>query len=276
MTPPPLRCTVRSCALPLVEEGRSFLCSNRHSFDKSRSGYVNLLQPQDRRSRAAGDRPEAVAARRRLFDEGFGEPLLQRLGELVQPGVTVLDVGCGEGSYLGGLAAASALNAHGVDLSVDAIDLAARRYRQPLFVVANADRGLPYLDESFDVLFSITARRNEPEFARTLRRGGRAYVVVPAPDDLIELRQHVQGEGREQSRVESVRGELSHLFVVTGVERLSTSRTVQPEQARDLLDSSYRGVRKTEQARLSTLSALICTMSWDIIECRRNDEAPRG
>ena len=50
-----LLCTVRHCRLPLVREERRLVCANRHSFDVARSGYVNLLQPQDKRSKNPGD-----------------------------------------------------------------------------------------------------------------------------------------------------------------------------------------------------------------------------
>src|SRR5262245_36791661 len=72
-----LICTVRQCRLPCVREGRCVVCGNGHSFDVARSGYINLLQPQDRRSRHPGDTALALAARRRLHDRGVTAPLLQ-------------------------------------------------------------------------------------------------------------------------------------------------------------------------------------------------------
>ena len=56
------------------------------------------------------------------------------------------------------------------------------------WVVANADRLLPYADRSFSVILSITARMNAGEFRRVLRDDGRLLVALPAPEDLIELR----------------------------------------------------------------------------------------
>ncbi|MFM7296933.1 MAG: putative RNA methyltransferase, partial [Planctomycetota bacterium] len=65
---PPLACSVRDCALPLRRESRRFVCERGHSFDIARSGYLSLLQPQDRRSLEAGDARETVDARRALLD----------------------------------------------------------------------------------------------------------------------------------------------------------------------------------------------------------------
>ena len=70
----------------------------------------------------------------------------------------VLDAGCGDGFYLGGLQREARLDAHGVDISIPAVDAAARRYSDCEWVVANADRALPYTDESFSMVLSITGR----------------------------------------------------------------------------------------------------------------------
>jgi 23S rRNA (guanine745-N1)-methyltransferase len=107
----------------------------------------------------------------------------------------VLDAGCGDGFYLGSLSQMTGFAGHGVDISTAAIDAAARRYRECEWIVANADRFVPYSDASFSIVLSITARMNAPEFRRVLREDGRLFVAIPAPDDLIELR----GAGRDRT-----------------------------------------------------------------------------
>src|SRR5438552_3601497 len=127
-----LLCTVRSCHLPLAREGGRVVCPRGHSFDIARSGYINLLQPQDRRSRNPGDSEEAVAARRRFLDRGHAEPLLEAIRAMLPDARDVLDAGCGEGYYLGSL---GALHACGIDISVPAVELAARRYPHCQWIV---------------------------------------------------------------------------------------------------------------------------------------------
>jgi len=75
-------CTVRTCHEPLAREERRMVCPRGHSFDVARSGYVNLLQPQERRSKQPGDSDEAVAARRRLHDRGVTLPLFDAVAEM--------------------------------------------------------------------------------------------------------------------------------------------------------------------------------------------------
>src|ERR1039457_4363049 len=101
-----LLCPVRDCHIALEREARRLHCLRGHSFDIARSGYINLLQPQDRRSRQPGDTAAAVAARRRLHDRGVTGPLLDSIAEMLaaSPDDTVLDAGCGDGFYLGALA----------------------------------------------------------------------------------------------------------------------------------------------------------------------------
>ena len=192
-----LLCPVRGCHLTLERDERRLHCASNHSFDIARSGYVNLLQPQERRSKQPGDAALAVAARRRLHNRGVTKPLLEAVAAILEPSSqeTILDAGCGEGFYLGSLANQFHLDAHGVDISTPAVDAAARRYPACHWVVANADRALPYPDRSFSIVLSITSRMNVKEFRRVLRDDGRLLVAVPAPEDLIELR----GVGRDRT-----------------------------------------------------------------------------
>src|SRR5438067_9282434 len=101
-----LLCPVRDCHMALARVERRVLCPRGHSFDIARSGYINLLQPQERRSKQPGDTAAAVAARRSLHDRGVTEPLQRGIADMIgaTPGDVVLDAGCGEGFYLGTLA----------------------------------------------------------------------------------------------------------------------------------------------------------------------------
>src|SRR3954470_2514749 len=112
-----LVCPVPDCRQVLVRDARRVVCSRGHSFDRARSGYVNLLQPNDRRSKQPGDTAEAVAARRRLHDRGVTQPLLEAIAETAAASGedNVLDAGCGDGFYLGSLARETGFAGHGID-----------------------------------------------------------------------------------------------------------------------------------------------------------------
>ena len=258
---------MRSCHAPLEKIERRYVCANRHSFDVARSGYVNRLQPQDSRSRTPGDTPEAVAARRRFLERGFTDPLTQRMVEALplSPDDALLDAGCGEGHHLAAFRRAYGAVSHGVDISVPAIELAARRYRDCTWIVANADRFIPYEDASFTAVTSITARLNPDEFRRILAPGGTLLVALPGPDDLIELREQVLGGRLERDRVERTVAMFAPHFTLARHHPIRHSAHLDRAAMLDVMSSSYRGLRTREREKLEQLEAMDVTLSRDVL-----------
>ena len=269
---PPLACTVRGCARPLAPVERRVVCAAGHSFDVARSGYVSLLQPQDRRSSAAGDTKEAVAARARLLDAGVGRSVIDALiarAPASDGPLLAADLGCGAGELLGALAAAREVCGVGIDLSTAAADAAARRFPSLTWVVANADRGLPLLDGSVQLVTSLNGRRNVDECARVLAADGTLIVAVPAPDDLIELRAQVQGEGVSRDRAGIVIAEHAARFAVEDRFSVRSRHQLAGDALRDLLRGTYRGARAGMASRVESLDALEVTLATDVIVLRR-------
>jgi 23S rRNA (guanine745-N1)-methyltransferase len=250
-----LLCPVRDCHQALVREERRVVCPRGHSFDVARSGYINLLQPQDRRSKQPGDTTAALAGRRRLHDLGVTEPLLHAISDVIAPSSSdiVVDAGCGDGFYLGSLAQQTGFAAHGVDISVPAVNAAARRHPGCEWIVANADRFVPYADRSFSVVLSITARMNAGEFRRVLRDDGRLLVALPAPDDLIELR----GVGRD--RVDRTIQAFARDFTLVDQRRVTTAADLDAAAVQDVLHSIYRPMRS------QPAQAMRVTFSLDLL-----------
>ncbi len=269
-----LLCPVRGCGAPLAREDRRLACARGHSFDLARSGYCNLLQPQDRRSLQPGDSPAAVAARRRLFDRGHGDWLLPHLLAAVDalalpPAAAVLDVGCGEGFYLGSLAELRGWEAHGLDISTAAVDLAARRWPDAAWVVANADRALPFAAGSFHLALCLTARLNPPELRRILAAApgpaaGFLLVALPGADDLVELRAAVLGEGRLRDRLAPAAAALAADFELAGQTTVRQRLRLDAGDLRDLLAATYRGARSRQHARAAALGAMEVTASREL------------
>jgi 23S rRNA (guanine745-N1)-methyltransferase len=231
------------------------VCPRGHSFDLARSGYINLLQPQDRRSKNPGDTAEAITGRQRLHDRGVMAPLLRGIAELIslKPEDTVLDAGCGDGYYAGNLGRESGASVRGVDISLPAIEAAARHFPKCEWVVANADRFVPYAEQSFSAVLSITARMNPREFRRVLREHGRLLVALPSPEDLIELR------GRGRDRVARTLEEFSAEFQLVEQAKVTTEADLDAAAVEDVLHSIYRPMR-AEPAR-----AMRLTFSLDLL-----------
>lgn len=243
------------------------VCPRGHSFDIARSGYVNLLQPQDRRSSTPGDSAKAVAARRRFLDRGLATPLVEATIDLLdlEAGGDVLDAGCGEGHHLAAITNRFSCHGAGVDISLPAVDAAAKRYPDLEWIVANADRFVPYADASFAAVVSITARMNAHEFRRLLRGGGALLVAIPAPGDLIELRRAILGEGLQRDRTQRTIAAFAPLFALERHERVRCTARLDHEAIEDVMTSSYRGLRSRERARLAALHDTEVTLSHDAL-----------
>jgi 23S rRNA (guanine745-N1)-methyltransferase len=262
-----LLCSVAGCRRALTRSPGGLACPRGHSYDVARRGYVNLLQPRDRRSRQPGDAPATVTARLRLVARGFETPLTDAITSLLSLGPCdpVLDAGCGDGHHLAAIAARFGAAGHGLDISVPAIEAAARLHPELHWVVANADRFLPYADASFRLVASITAQRNPEEFRRVLADEGALLVVVPAPDDLIEVRELVLGEGVTRDRVDKAIETFAPLFVLDRHERIRHAAHLDADSVRDVMVGTYRAGRVSRHARLAAVPDLDVTLSRDVL-----------
>jgi 23S rRNA (guanine745-N1)-methyltransferase len=263
-------CPVRSCGRELHWGKRSCTCPAGHTFDIARSGYVNLLLPQDKQAKKPGDTKSMVCARRRLLDAGLGARLLECLAAAlarirISRGARVLDVGCGDGFYLAALASRFGLAGFGVDISTAAVDAAAQRYPGQRWIAANGDRRLPFADQAFDCILSITARNNPEEFKRLLSPGGRLLLAVPANDDLAELRQAVLGQATAKDRVRLATAALEKRFLLESHETVRLAVPLDVPALVDLLLVTYRGARFSAAAGAAALKPLTVTSAAELL-----------
>lgn len=269
---PVLSCPVRGCAVPLPWTDRSLRCARGHAFDRARSGYCNLLQPQDKRSKHPGDSRDAVLARRRSWERGIGQGLIdavaENVGSRIRKGGRLLDVGSGDGFLLHALACRLELQGWGLDISTPAAEAACRAFPREHWIVANGDRRLPFLDHSLSLVTSITSRRNAPEFRRVLLPDGLLVLVVPAPDDLAELREAVLGEALEKDRAASALTTLQSDFDLDFELAVRSKHELDSEALADLLSGSYQGARHAAQQRFRAVDRMEVTVSYRVLGLR--------
>ena len=269
--PHPLSCPVRGCHEPLRQQDRALVCPRGHTYDIARSGYINLLQPQDRKSLDAGDSREAVEARAALIADGVGRGVIDAViaqgcaVERLPETPVVVDLGSGSGETLGLFAEHHAIAGIGIDLSTAAAAHAARRLPSLTWVVANADRRLPLLDGTVDLVLSVHARRNPGECRRVLTPSGRLIVAIPAADDLIELRELVQGDAVSRDRTAQLVAEHDAHFEVVARSVTRRPHQLEPEALRHLLRGTYRGERFSTSSRVAALDRLTVTLASDIL-----------
>lgn len=269
-----LACSVRECARPLTRLGRTLTCPLGHTYDIARRGYVNLLQPQDRRSTKAGDAKEAMAARARLLAAGVGRTILDAFVQMaatdLRAGAVVVDLGSGAGDGLATLAETQTIDGIGIDLSTAATDYAARRFPALTWVVANADRRLPLLDGCVDLVLSFNARRHPIECARVLAPHGVLLVAIPAEDDLVELREAVQGTGDARDRADALVADHAPLFSVASRGAARERHGLDRAALLDLLRATYRGARTSTAARVEALDRLDVTLASTFVKFARS------
>jgi len=191
-----LACPNCSLALDVTEFGAT--CANRHSFDRGRGGYLNLLIGGRLSSDAVpGDTGESLAARRRFLTAGHYLPIANALAAATAgaPG-PVLDVGCGEGWYLTQVQG----DRYGLDVSKTAVQMAAKAHQDMMFVVGNAYR-LPVLDGSVGVVMSVFAPPPFDEFNRVLQPDGWWVTATPGPLHLQEMKPDLSDRERVSERM---------------------------------------------------------------------------
>ncbi len=205
------RCPV--CKNKLIKIDKSYVCMNKHSFDISKKGYVNLLLANQSHSLNPGDSKEMVEARTNFLKLDYYLFLKEKLVEIVNEYIidngNFCDLACGEGYYTNDIHSKIKLKnckSYGVDLSKYAIMEAGRKKRISNFDNLNYCIGnlmnLPYIDNSFDVLLNCFAPMFSDEFYRILKPKGIFIRVLPNKRHMYELKELIYEKPRENSEKE--------------------------------------------------------------------------
>ncbi len=195
------------CGSSFVRDERSVRCRSGHTFDLARPGHLNLL---GHAPPANADTAEMVVTRDRFLGGGAYVGLAGALAgaafDLGQRSSTVIEVGAGTGYYLAAVVEACGGRGLALDVSPAAARRAARAHVRIGSVVADAWRPLPVRDGVADLVLSVFAPRNPPEFARMLTATGTVLIAAPLPEHLAELRADLgllTIEADKQTRIEA-------------------------------------------------------------------------
>jgi len=192
------RCPV--CEKDLHCEGERLACSNGHSFDISRHGYVNLAF----KTKGSDDYYDKASFqnRQQILEAGYYSHLLNELEHILSElpdVVTVLDAGCGEGYYSRTLAQRLPKQFIACDLSRDSVQLAARSDSGAVQWFVGDTARLPLRSHSINCVLDIFAPANYGEFRRVMTRNGFLVKVIPGNGHLKELRQLAKDHLKRQS-----------------------------------------------------------------------------
>ncbi|MCY7075675.1 putative RNA methyltransferase [Streptococcus oralis] len=229
-------CPICQKNLTLVET--SLKCSNRHSFDLAKFGYVNLA-PQIKQS--TNYDKENFQNRQQILEAGFYQAILEAISELLaslETSTTVLDIGCGEGFYSRRLQEShSDKTFYAFDISKDSVQIAAKS--EPNWAVnwfVGDLARLPIKDASMDILLDIFSPANYGEFRRVLSKNGILIKVIPTENHLKEIRQMVQDQlTKKEYSNQDIKEHFQEHFSIQSRQIASLTKPITAEQRQALL-----------------------------------------
>ncbi|MDS9333093.1 methyltransferase domain-containing protein [Streptococcus pneumoniae] len=230
-------------ACPICQENltlleTNFKCCNRHSFDLTKFGYVNLV-PQIKQS--ANYDKENFQNRQQILEAGFYQAILDAVSDLLASSkttTTILDIGCGEGFYSRKLQEShSEKTFYAFDISKDSVQIAAKS--EPNWAVnwfVGDLARLPIKDANMDILLDIFSPANYGEFRRVLSKDGILIKVIPTENHLKEIRQRVQDQltNKEYSN-QDIKEHFQEHFTILSSQTASLTKTITAEQLQALL-----------------------------------------
>ncbi|MCQ2472035.1 MAG: methyltransferase domain-containing protein [Clostridia bacterium] len=179
------------CGENLEKSGNSLVCQNRHCFDFSKDGYVNLLK-SGKNGALIGDNRSMALSRRDFLNKGYYDALARELKNeydtVKNDGFTAVDICCGEGYYTQFISENAEGAFYGFDISKEMIRLGAKRKCNADFFVANM-KSLPLKSGSVDLAFHLFAPFCEDEFSRILSENGRLISVTGGREHLWGLKE---------------------------------------------------------------------------------------
>ena len=229
-------CPICQENLALVES--SLKCSNRHSFDLAKFGYVNLA-PQIKQS--ANYDKENFQNRQQILEAGFYQAILEAISNLLsnsKNAKTVLDIGCGEGFYSRKLQESHPEKTfYAFDISKDSVQIAAKS--EPNWAVnwfVGDLARLPIKDANMDILLDIFSPANYGEFRRVLSKDGILIKAIPTENHLKEIRQRVQDQltNKDYSN-QDIKEHFQNNFTILSSKTASLTKPITAEQLQALL-----------------------------------------
>jgi len=272
-----LQCPV--CRNPLLNSADGYQCSNNHTFDAAREGYVNLLLVHKKHSKEPGDNKEMIQSRRRFLDLGLYDRISDGINEAVAGNLpetgdgrafNILDAGCGEGFYLKRLKDFLAQRSgtreyYGVDISKFAVRQATKRDRLMGWFVAGI-KDLPFAQSSLDMVLNVFSPADFPEFSRVLGEAGVLLIVTPGPRHLNGLREIIYPNAREHGPSTAAE-EAKQFFSLSSETRITYPLELTGREAiLDLLAMTpyFWNIDLKTKARVEALNALALDVDVDI------------
>lgn len=220
------------CHREMMQQEKSLICKNGHRYDLAKKGTLYFL---DHQIKTEYDN-EMFAPRGRMIRSGMYQPVIEKIAELMQTG-NVLDVGCGEGSFLQQI---NQLKKNpvtiGFDIAKEGIYLATNQPINAFWCIADLTN-LPFAGQTFDTILNIFSPSQYKEFKRVMKPDGCVVKVVPQSGYLQELRSIYHPDGAAYSN-EAVIQRFTDELEIDYRERVTYEFDIPEENRLDLLEMS--------------------------------------
>ncbi|MBL1229786.1 methyltransferase domain-containing protein [Enterococcus sp. BWB1-3] len=228
------RCPI--CHKSFVQESYTLKCEENHQFDLSKKGTLYFLKSHNQ----SEYNHEMFSHRQVMIKSGMYRKMLEKLIPFVQEKENIIDIGCGEGSFLTELTHLGMSGTKiGFDLSKDGIYLASNQPIEAFWCAADLTN-LPFADQSADCLLNIFSPSHYAEFQRVLKPNGLVVKIVPETGYLRELREAFfpNNQAKQSYSNEKVIEKFSQSLAVVADERITSVFEIPQKKRLDLLEMS--------------------------------------
>lgn len=257
------------CSEKISISGKSYICPKNHCFDIAKSGYVNLLNAKH--GAVHGDNKFMLRARRDFLEKDYYSPLCdavcRTVSEYVKDDSILLDAGCGEGYYTSAVKAKTSIEIYGLDISKDAVEMAAKRKSGINFAVASVFH-IPVQSESCDILLTMFAPYCKEEYLRVLKKDGYMIMAIPSENHLWELKKAVYDTPYKNEVKPYELDGFSHIKTEHINFTMKINNKIDIQSLFSMTPYYYR-TGKSEQERLNHLEYLETQADFEILTYRK-------
>lgn len=256
-----LNCPI--CFNPLFLKEKSFCCVKNHTFDLSKTGYLNLSPTHSAKN--SGDDKTMVQARASFLQKEYYLPLKKQLNSIItslHPS-NLVDCACGNGYYTKDFPCDDVV---GIDLSKDAILYASKHDKKTQYVISSIFK-LPFEDQSVDCITVLFAPIPEEEIQRVLKPNGQLIVVSAAKKHLFELKEILYQDAYYNDEL----APLSSLIrsTTTEVKEIISLESQEDIQHLFTMTPYYYKTSKNDKEKLDSLQSLSTTIHFSITQYKK-------
>lgn len=240
-------------------------CPKGHQFDLSKKGTLYFLK----HSIETEYNQEMLSHRQKMIATGLYDQLLQVMNQEIVSleDHVVVDVGCGEGSFLKRLSDQGLKGKKiGFDISKEGIQLATNQELEALWCVADITH-LPFATNGVDCLLNIFSPSHYQEFTRVLKEDGLLVKIVPESGYLKELRElfYSDQESKQVYSNQKVVEKFNAEMTQTLQKRVTYQFPIPVENHQDLLKMSPLHWGASSDAQKKAESTMLDVITIDVL-----------